>query len=205
MSPFDPRLPIIAAQARVRTTHVFHCFHAMREMGKAFHVEAFAQFAGLETRHVEAIIAALAEHEATPSKRSAGQRGTRLPTDWTLPDEWRDWAIEQKRWEPSAVADEAAGFADYWQSLSGARAAKLDWRKTWQNWVRNSRRPEGDYRPQEKRRTPEQWVAYCEEQLRRCEDKDYRQGIQEWSERLAQAREKLVGDKVVPINRANRL
>lgn len=148
MTPFDPRLPIIAADARVKTCHVLHCWLAMREMGKRFHAGAFAQFAGLEDRHVADIIAALEAHDALPDKRSpTTQRGTRLPDDWEAPADWIDWAVEQRHWEPAVAREESESFADYWQSRPGQGGTKLDWRKTWQNWVRNSRRPDGDYRP----------------------------------------------------------
>lgn len=148
MTPFDPRLPIIAAEARVKTCHVFHCWQAMREMGKRFHVAAFAQFSGLEERHVGAIIAAMDAHDAAPERRSPiTQRASRLPSDWEVPAEWIEWASAQRRWEPAAAREESEIFANYWQARSGAGAAKLDWYKTWQNWVRNSRRPDGDYRP----------------------------------------------------------
>ncbi len=146
MTPFDPRLPIIAGEARVKTPHVFHCWQAMREMGKAFHAVAFAAFAGLELRHVEAIIVALDNHDALPEKRATSQRGQRLPLDWTAPPDWLAWASETRRWTPVDAAAEAEAFADYWQARSGQGSAKLDWRKTWQNWVRNSRRADGDYR-----------------------------------------------------------
>ncbi|HHQ4757408.1 hypothetical protein QLG02_18595 [Aeromonas sp. V90_14] len=33
---------------------------------------------------------------------------------------------------------EAATFADYWQALPGAKAIKLDWEKTWRNWIRRA-------------------------------------------------------------------
>ena len=79
MLPFDPRLPIIAAQAKVKTCHTYHCWHAMRDMGAAFHLEAFAAFAGLETRHVEAIMAAIEQHAPLTAKRATAARGTRLP------------------------------------------------------------------------------------------------------------------------------
>lgn len=146
MNPFDPRLPIIAAEARVKPPHVLHCWLAMREMGKAFHVTAFAQFAGLEDRHVERIIEALKAHKAMPgSKRETVERGTRLPLDWTLPDDWANYARDTRRWSPSEIEAEADAFADWWHSASGQRATKVNWQKTWQNWVRNSRRPDGTY------------------------------------------------------------
>ena len=146
MTPFDPRLPIIAADARVKTCHVFHCWQAMREMGRRFHLTAFAQFAGLSDSHVIAIMAALERHGALPDRRSpVTSRGHRLPDDWTPPDDWIEWAIAERRWTPTATREEAEIFANYWQARTGQGATKLDWRKTWQNWVRNSRRPNGDY------------------------------------------------------------
>lgn len=147
MTPFDPRLPIIAADARVKTCHVFHCWQAMREMGKRFHVGAFAQFAGLQDSHVEAILSALEAHDAMPERRSpVTRRATRLPDDWSPPDEWIEWAMNTRHWQPFDARAEADIFANYWQSRAGQGAVKLDWFKTWQNWVRSSRRPDGDYR-----------------------------------------------------------
>ena len=145
VTPFDPRLPIIAAQARVKTCHVLHCWLAMRETGKRFHIAAFANFTGLEERHVTAIIDALIANDALPDKRSpVTQRATRLDRDWTLPPEWADWATDKRRWEPADTIEEAANFAAYWQTKA-KDATKLDWCKTWQVWVRNSRRPDGTY------------------------------------------------------------
>ena len=68
MTPFDPRLLIIAAQAKVKTCHAFHCWHAMRDMGGNFHIGAFATFAGLECHHVAAIMAAIEYHAAALAK-----------------------------------------------------------------------------------------------------------------------------------------
>jgi hypothetical protein len=70
MNAFDPRLPLIAAQAKVKTCHIFHCWSAIRETGAAFHVGAFATFAGLEERHVTAIMAALDENCLLPKRRA---------------------------------------------------------------------------------------------------------------------------------------
>lgn len=147
MTPFDPLLALIAAEARVKPCHVFHCFHARRELGQKFHPAAFAQFAGLEERHVLSILAALEAHDALPGKRTVSAKGTRLPADWTAPQEWIDWACNERRWQPHDAAEEARIFADYWIAKAGQAAVKLDWKRTWQVWVRNSRRPNGDYSP----------------------------------------------------------
>ena len=201
MTPFDPRLPIIAAEARVKTCHVFHCWHAMRDMGQSFHLTAFAQFAGLTDAHVTAIIAALTAHKALPGpKREASPRGTRLPLDWRLPDDWKAYAIEQRKWEPEEVEKEAASFADYWHSKAGQGAVKLDWRKTWINWVRNSHRADGEYIPVENRQhTKADWRAYCRERLEKCVASGYAAGIEQWTEALRKADEG--GAEVIPINR----
>lgn len=178
----------------------------MQAMGKQFHAAAFADFTGLEERHVDRILTALEGHNALPAKRSASDcRGTRLPDDFTVPDEWLSWAIEQRRWDPAATREEAENFCNFWQAKTGQAATKLDWRKTWQNWVRNSRRPNGDYRPANKRQSASEWVAYCEERLRWAKDKDFRDGIQTWSQRLEEARVRLHSTKtnVVPFNRAD--
>ncbi|MBW3779398.1 helix-turn-helix domain-containing protein [Aeromonas veronii] len=68
----------------------------------------------------------------------APRRGTRLPNDWFLPAEWGRWASQETGWPRERILLEAATFADYWQSLPGAKATKLDWEKTWRNWVRRA-------------------------------------------------------------------
>lgn len=161
----------------------------MRDMGQSFHLSAFAQFAGLTEAHVSAIIAALTSHKALPGpKRELSPRGTRLPLDWRLPDDWQIYAIEQRKWEPSDIEKEAASFADYWQSKAGQSAVKLDWRKTWMNWVRNSNRPDGQFIPVEKRqRTKGEWRDYCKQRLEQCVASNYAHGIETWTENLRKA------------------
>ena len=46
------------------------------------------------------------------------QRGSRLPTDWTLPDDWKAWAeAERPDLTINTVAD---SFRDFWISKAGA-------------------------------------------------------------------------------------
>lgn len=66
------------------------------------------------------------------------RRGTRLPNDWVLPGEWGRWAIQETGLPRERILLEAATFADYWQALPGAKAVKLDWEKTWRNWIRRA-------------------------------------------------------------------
>lgn len=74
-------------------------------------------------------------------KRHASEtprRGTRLPNDWVLPGEWGRWVIQETGLPRERILMEAATFADYWQALPGAKAVKLDWEKTWRNWIRRA-------------------------------------------------------------------
>ena len=83
------------------------------------------------------------EDEDIPTPNGVGsapaktrKRGTRLPRDWTLPDDWRTWAETER---PDVdVRAEAAMFRDYWIAKSGTQATKLDWEATWRNWIRKA-------------------------------------------------------------------
>lgn len=85
-------------------------------------------------------------------------KGSRLPADWTLPDDWATWAKEARPdLHPAAVA---ARFADHWHAKPGKDGVKLDWLATWRNWVRGEKTASvgGWQRPAEPRRidTPEE-------------------------------------------------
>lgn len=76
------------------------------------------------------------EKEKSESKEQARSRGSRLPTDWTLPPEWWVWAQQER---PDLNVDrEAASFADHWHAKAGADGVKLDWEATWRNWIRRA-------------------------------------------------------------------
>jgi len=73
----------------------------------------------------------------SPSTRKRAERGTRLPEDWR-PDEE---LANEMRAELGDVLDlyaEHRKFMDYWTNLPGAKGVKLDWRKTWRNWMRSA-------------------------------------------------------------------
>jgi hypothetical protein len=148
MGPYDPRLILIADAAKVRPPHVFHLWHALAQPN--FDPEAFAIFARLELKHITAIISALSDRDMMPTKparASQGGRGTRLSHDWTLPPDWLAWAREKRFWTEADTMAESESFADYWHGRAGSGGVKLDWRATWQNWVRNSKRPNGTHSP----------------------------------------------------------
>ena len=76
------------------------------------------------------------ENRIEETTANAVGRATRLPDDWTLPDEYREWAIKEG-WLADRVALEADRFHDYWIAASGQKATKRDWLATWRNWMRN--------------------------------------------------------------------
>lgn len=63
---------------------------------------------------------------------------SRLPDDWFLPVAWGEWALSEGL-DRDAIKIEADTFKDYWLSLDGQKAAKLDWLRVWRNWIRNSK------------------------------------------------------------------
>src|SRR5208282_5854245 len=63
-------------------------------------------------------------------------RATRLPPDWRLPDEFKDWAIKIHHLEPDRAVRVSLAFRDYWTAKPGSAGTKLDWFATWRNWIR---------------------------------------------------------------------
>lgn len=101
------------------------------------------------------------------------QRGTRLPTDWSLPSDWAQWALAERPNYP--VAKEAERFRDYWTGRAGADARKVCWQATWRNWVRNTRFTAG---PLACSSTMEHNRAAAAEALRRAEEREARHATQ---------------------------
>ena len=84
------------------------------------------------------------EKAASPKARPAAPvatRGTRLPKDWVLTDDLRQYCVDTR---PNLDPDEIAeGFRDYWISKAGKDALKVDWIATWRRWVREQRQRAG--------------------------------------------------------------
>lgn len=61
------------------------------------------------------------------------KRGSRLPDDFAVTDEMKNWfaancpSVDGRR--------ETEKFINYWQAKSGKDATKLDWIATWRNWM----------------------------------------------------------------------
>jgi hypothetical protein len=63
-------------------------------------------------------------------------RATRLPTDWSLPDHLKQWAVDAHHLDPKRVVAISAAFRDFWIAKPGAGGCKLDWDATFRNWIR---------------------------------------------------------------------
>lgn len=94
------------------------------------------------------IIPPSSENIAREIAKKPDAKGSRLPPDWELPDDWLAdaRAIAFKAKQPlndQEIPSEADKFRDFWTAKPGAGGRKLDWRGTWRNWFRNylDRRP----------------------------------------------------------------
>jgi hypothetical protein len=70
------------------------------------------------------------------SQELVHSHGSRLPTDWTLPPDWMEWARGVR--PDLNIDNEAAKFADYWHAMAGKDGCKADWLATWRNWIRRA-------------------------------------------------------------------
>lgn len=73
------------------------------------------------------------EPEPEPSLSKDRERACRLPQDFKITNEMRAW-FESK----SLVVDvetETEKFMNYYSSISGSAARKIDWVATWRNWL----------------------------------------------------------------------
>jgi hypothetical protein len=73
-----------------------------------------------------------AEAPSTP-KRETGPRGTRLSADWAPSERLLKWFAEKGFTFDMAIQHEK--FMNHWLAKSGKDSAKLDWDRTWQNWM----------------------------------------------------------------------
>lgn len=72
------------------------------------------------------------EQKKTPSS-SPRKRGTRIPEDFVVTPELVAWARD--RVPHVDGRHETEKFINHWSSKSGRDAIKLDWVKTWKNWM----------------------------------------------------------------------
>lgn len=68
-------------------------------------------------------------------------KGSRLSSDWHLPDDWKAWVQQERPDIPDADIQRIAdSFADYWKAKPGKDGIKLDWFAVWRNWIRRERK-----------------------------------------------------------------
>lgn len=148
--PLDPIWRLIAKEAGVRAPHCYHTFMAMKIERAKFNPAAFADFCDLQLRHIEAIMEAFDRHSllSRPVPKVTNDKGVRLPADFSMPNDWLLFAQVERGWTLDVAKTEAASFIDYWHSQPGQKGVKLNWQATWRNWVRNSRKANGDWRQQ---------------------------------------------------------
>jgi len=74
------------------------------------------------------------EREASATRRPPDKRGSRLPDDW-MPDA-SDAQYAASLGFPAVAYDrEVEKFRNHWHAKPGKDGAKLDWRKTFHNWL----------------------------------------------------------------------
>lgn len=70
-------------------------------------------------------------------KPTGPKRAMRLPSDWTVPEEWREDAAAARQRHgmlPINLDLEAEKFANHFIGSGNANSAKKDWKRTWLNW-----------------------------------------------------------------------
>jgi hypothetical protein len=94
----------------------------------------------------------VASNEATPRKR-----GTRVPRDFMISEEMRQWARTEV---PLVDVDrKLAEWIDYWAGVPGAKGVKLDWESTWRNGMRKQQEfAERDAPHVKSARDPDAWM-----------------------------------------------
>lgn len=78
-------------------------------------------------------------------------RASRLETDWTPSDGDRTFA-EGRGLSAAEIETEGIKFRNYWTAKSGKDATKLDWSRTWQNWILNARGTKNGQTPRDNSR-----------------------------------------------------
>lgn len=86
-----------------------------------------------------------------------GPKGSRWAADATVPDDWHDLATLARLKHKLPAIDtklEADKFTTHWSSATGTRATKVDWCKTWINWILKAEVPRGRNGPDHQPRRP---------------------------------------------------
>lgn len=71
--------------------------------------------------------------EIATQSSGARKRGTRIPDEFVVDDEMREWV--ERRCPRTNWRHHTERFVNHWKSESRASAVKLDWVKAWRNWM----------------------------------------------------------------------
>lgn len=94
--------------------------------------DSFRNFRKRDTRNNTAAISTTLRQ---PSK-TTNTRGSRLQEDWQPNNTLIEWAKTDYPYVDLTL--EIAKFVDYWVARADKGAIKLDWDRTFRNWIRNS-------------------------------------------------------------------
>lgn len=93
--------------------------------------------------------------EPARKRRSPAEHGTRLPEGWRRSE--ADIAWQRRENIPDSFARlSTQRFRNYWLSVPGSRGKKLNWSRTWQNWVLGDWMGLTDFRREEWRQADRQ-------------------------------------------------
>ena len=70
-------------------------------------------------------------------KKESARRGSRLSDDWQPSETNIQFALSKLR-TLEQVENETSKFRNYYQSVSGKKAIRIDWQKTFNNWIRSN-------------------------------------------------------------------
>lgn len=90
------------------------------------------------TQRVADSVTRIEERDHSEESDPRSSKASRLPADWSVPNQYRDWSIANLGWTVDQVEVVAERFADYWHAAT-KNAAKADWFATWRNWCRRER------------------------------------------------------------------
>lgn len=72
--------------------------------------------------------------DAPSPKANPATKGTRLPDDFTVTDDMRQWAIGKGATD-ALIDSETEKFKLWWPAQPGQKGVKLDWSLTWKTWI----------------------------------------------------------------------
>ena len=113
-------------------------YHSKADTNKRIAIERETKRKESRTNRVQAVDEPPPNHKPLtinqePIEKKKTQRGSRLPTDFVLHEEWIAFCNQER---PDLNAHKTFdAFKDYW--ISAPKGIKLDWTATWRNWVRS--------------------------------------------------------------------